>query len=139
MPGRQSRHRNRFAAAFFGLTAVTSAGAQEATPHEPQHLAGAVSLRPLFVALRGLEQHRARRPVRIMQIGDSHTANDSFSGRLRERLQERFGKAGRGWLPAGVPFAYYRPALVTVTEAGWRHVRPGDAGAGDAFGLDGAA
>ena len=39
-----------------------------------------------------------------MQIGDSHTANDSFSGRLRELFQARFGDAGRGVLPPGVPY-----------------------------------
>src|ERR1700681_1171571 len=77
------------------------------------------ALRPFFVALAGLDQHRARRPLRILQVGDSHTANDGFSGRLRERLQDRFGAAGRGWLPAGVPYGYFRPALVAVGESGW--------------------
>ena len=38
-----------------------------------------------------------------MQIGDSHTANDSFSGRLRELFQARFGDAGRGVMPPGCP------------------------------------
>src|SRR6185436_16916050 len=65
--------------------------------------------------------------------------NDSFSGRLRERLQARFGAAGRGWLPAGIPFAYFRPALVTVEETGWRHIKPGAEAAGVPLGLDGVA
>ena len=73
--------------------------------------------------------------MRILQIGDSHTANDSFSGRMRERLQARFGAAGRGWLPAGIPFRYYRPQLVSVDETGWRHLKPND-NAGVALGLD---
>jgi len=104
---------------------------------EPPPLEGAVALRPFFAALGQLDRRRSRQPVRILQIGDSHTANDAFSGRLRERLQARFGAAGRGWLPAGIPFAYYRPALVRVEEIGWRHLKPGVDTAGVPFGLDG--
>ena len=111
---------------------IAPAGAAEAPPLE-----GAAALRPFFAALAQLDLKRSRQPVRIIQIGDSHTANDSFSGRLRERLQARFGAAGRGWLPAGIPFAYYRPALVAVEETGWRHLKPGADTAGVPFGLDG--
>ena len=103
---------------------------------DPARLVGAERLRPLFIALATLDQKRARGPVRILQIGDSHTANDSFSGRLRERLQSRFGAAGRGWLPAGVPYKYFQPRLVTVSETGWRHLRPSDADDKPLLGLD---
>jgi lysophospholipase L1-like esterase len=57
--------------------------------------------------------------VQIVQIGDSHTANDGFSGRLRELFQARFGDGGRGMLPPGVPFKLYNPAQVAVTAHGW--------------------
>jgi lysophospholipase L1-like esterase len=57
--------------------------------------------------------------VVILQIGDSHTANDSFSSRMREQFQSRFGDAGRGVLPPGVPYRWYRPSRVTVTSEGW--------------------
>ena len=103
---------------------------------EPDRLSGAEKLRPFFQALTALEQHRARAPVRILQIGDSHTANDAFSGRLRELLQTRFGAAGRGWLPAGVPYKYFQPRLVTVSETGWRHLRPSDTAEKPVLGLD---
>ena len=53
---------------------------------DPARLVGAERLQPFFTSLVAIEQKRARGPVRILQIGDSHTANDSFSGRLRERL-----------------------------------------------------
>lgn len=116
---------------------VASAGSTAVADSGSDVLIGGAALRPFFRALASLERHRARQPVRILQIGDSHTANDAFSGRMRERLQARFGAAGRGWLPAGVPFKYYRPALVAVTETGWRHLQPNDSEAGSLlFGLD---
>ena len=55
----------------------------------------------------------------VLQLGDSHTANDGFSGRMRELMQERFGDGGRGMLPPGIPYAYYRPAQVHVTADGF--------------------
>ena len=79
----------------------------------------AAPLLPLYRGLLPLEGHARAAPVVILQIGDSHTANDSFSGRLRELFQARFGDAGRGVLPPGVPYRYYRPARVTVTSEGW--------------------
>ncbi len=78
------------------------------------------------------------RPLRILQIGDSHTANDAFSSRLREALQARFDAAGRGWLPAGIPFRYYRPRLIEVTATGWRQLGPREAGPEIPLGLDAA-
>jgi lysophospholipase L1-like esterase len=115
------------AALLLGMTASGSiAMAEEVQPSAPASLVGATALRPFFAALAAVERQAARQPVRILQIGDSHTANDAFSGRLRERLQQRFGAAGRGWLPAGIPFKYYRPQLVTVDESGWHHLAPAD-------------
>lgn len=35
----------------------------------------------------------------IIQLGDSHTAADFFTGALRTVLQQRYGNAGPGWLP----------------------------------------
>jgi lysophospholipase L1-like esterase len=78
-----------------------------------QELGPATALLPLYRALSRAD------PVVILQIGDSHTANDSFSGRLRELLQARFGDGGRGILPPGVPYSWYRPARVSVEAQGW--------------------
>ncbi|HEX3863808.1 MAG TPA: GDSL-type esterase/lipase family protein [Stellaceae bacterium] len=122
--------------ALLTLAAPEPAPAADAQSTNASRLSGTGALQPFFLALTALDRHRATHPLRIMQIGDSHTANDSFSGRLRERLQARFGAAGRGWLPAGIPFKYYRPALVTVTETGWRHLRPPDGEAAVPLGID---
>lgn len=104
----------------------------------PTWLSSPAALAPFFTRLAALDDKAAGQPVRILQIGDSHTANDSLSGRLRDRLQDRFGAAGRGWLPAGIPYKYYRPHLVHVGESGWRHVTPREQ-AGVALGLDAVA
>jgi lysophospholipase L1-like esterase len=72
-----------------------------------------------YRALEAIESGRRRDPVVVLQIGDSHTANDSFSGRLRELFQRRFGAGGRGVLPAGIPYPYFRPAGVQVSATGW--------------------
>lgn len=104
----------------------------------PPRFAAPERLAPFFTALAALADGSARQPVRILQIGDSHSANDSLSGHLRELFQARFGDAGRGWLPAGVPYAYYRPHLVSVSETGWQHVKATDH-SGQPLGLDAVA
>jgi lysophospholipase L1-like esterase len=98
--------------------------------------APAQPLDPLYAALAGLETGRAR-AVNILQIGDSHTANDGFSGLMRERFQARFGDAGRGMMPPGFPFKFYHPAQVTVTATGWRAVGSMDRDNPGPFGIAG--
>ena len=95
--------------------------------------------RPLaafFRELRALETG-ARTILPVLQVGDSHTANDGFSGRMREQMQERFGDAGRGLLPPGVPFKYYKPAGLQVSAQGWTVVSSFDPAASGPFGLAG--
>lgn len=82
----------------------------------------------LYQALSSLSAGRTNR-VSIVQFGDSHTAADHFSGRLRDLFQERFGNAGRGMMPPGYPFPYWRPYQVEVKQTGgWQVIssnRPG--------------
>jgi lysophospholipase L1-like esterase len=98
-------------------------------------LEGATALAPFFAALDRVEHKHPAEPLRIIQIGDSHTAADGFTGYMRELLQQRFGAVGRGWLPAGIPFKYYDPRLVAVAETNWRHLGPA-AAEGLPLGLD---
>ena len=46
--------------------------------------------------------------TRILQFGASHTAADLFTGRVRRRLQKRFGDAGHGFLMPAKPWDTYR-------------------------------
>lgn len=73
----------------------------------------------VFEALAATEAGTRDRPVHILQIGDSHTAGDRITGKLRVDLQRRFGRAGRGVLPPGVPYEGYAPYQVTVGQRGW--------------------
>jgi len=75
-------------------------------------------LEPFFTALDDLRAGKVK-TLNILQLGDSHTAGDGFSGRLRALFQQKFGNAGRGMLPPGEPFPYYRPTDVSVTSRGW--------------------
>lgn len=95
------------------------------------------SLFPFFGELRKLEAGLRASPLAILQVGDSHTANDGFSGRMREQMQERFGDAGRGLLPPCIPFKYYKPAGVQVAADGWTVVSSFDASAPGPFGVTG--
>ena len=58
----------------------------------------------------------------ILQIGDSHTAADFFTGEVRQILQARYGDGGPGYLNAGRPHPGVRSAVVKVNaSAGWTY------------------
>ncbi len=61
-----------------------------------------------FRALRDAESETQRRRVSILHVGDSHTASDTITGRLRELFQKRFGAAGRGYAQPGDPWSTFR-------------------------------
>ncbi len=62
----------------------------------------------------------APRRLTILQLGDSHTAADFFSGRVRERLQEVFGTGGEAYLVPGRPHIGVRSALFESDASdGW--------------------
>jgi len=66
--------------------------------------------------------HRATQSVRILQLGDSHTAADYFTGELRRRLQARFGVGGSGYLAAGKPHLGIRSGIFKIaTSDGWTY------------------
>ena len=101
--------------------AVLAAGVAVVAAPGPSALAGAAALKPFFAALHGLKTGARTTPVEVLQIGDSHTAGDFVSSGVRVRLQAKFGEAGRGVMPPGVPFKYYAPREVDVTQSdGWR-------------------
>ena len=121
-------------AALALLIALAAVPAVAQTPYEavrlpapgvtrcPGGLCQPEALDPLFQALSATEAGERTAPVHILQIGDSHTAGDRITGRVRAVLQARFGNAGRGVLPAGVPYTGYAPLQVEVLAEDWRAV-----------------
>ena len=114
-----------FVAAFVATATAaqvpySTTGSQPAGPSVcPGGLCQPQALDSLFAALSRTESDFVTAPVHIVQIGDSHTAGDRITGRLRAALQARFGDGGRGVLPPGVPYEGYAPLQVEVMADGW--------------------
>lgn len=63
-----------------------------------------------------------RRRLTILQLGDSHTAADFFTGRVRERLQQVFGSGGLAYIVPGKPNLGVRSALFDSDASdGWTY------------------
>jgi lysophospholipase L1-like esterase len=83
------------------------------------------------VAARASTDDEPRRPQRrakeqpsltILQLGDSHTAADFFTGELRKRLQALFGNGGAGYMTAGRPHAGVRSSSFRISSSpGWTY------------------
>jgi lysophospholipase L1-like esterase len=68
-----------------------------AGPEEPDGGCSRRAMSRFFDALADIERG-AGRPVRVVYFGDSLIASDKITDTVRQRLQERFGSAGRGFL-----------------------------------------
>jgi lysophospholipase L1-like esterase len=89
-------------------------------PRTVAGIANAQTLEPFFDALRDLESNGSDRIVRVMQFGDSHTAADFWSGRMRWRLQSRFGNGGFGLIMPARPWrGYHHDGVDQLEGRGW--------------------
>jgi lysophospholipase L1-like esterase len=96
---------------------IGALSALERAVHAPERPASEYSaygeLEPDFLA-----GHR----LTILQLGDSHTAADFFTGRVRERLQQVFGSGGEAYLVPGKPNIGVRSALFDSDASdGWSY------------------
>lgn len=72
--------------------------------------------------VKGLKTQKKRGGLTILQIGDSHTAADYFTGEMRRLVQKRFGNGGPGYLDAGRPHPGVRSAAMTIAASpGWTY------------------
>ena len=61
--------------------------------------------------------------VSIVQLGDSHTAADLFSGEMRRLFQKQYGTGGIGFIAAmPVPGTRYDQVVLSTVEGQWRLV-----------------
>lgn len=95
-------------------TPAVPAVSWEPTEHAPH---------PLGWFFAGLEaaEHGSTDAVEVLHLGASHTAADRFTGRLRLRLQERFGDAGRGLAHPGLGTDedFFQEGMTWATEGAW--------------------
>jgi lysophospholipase L1-like esterase len=77
--------------------------------------------------------------VLLLFFGDSHTAGDSMTSRLRVTLQARFGDAGRGMVAAGKPTArhYYQRDVRYGATGTWKAAVGGPRSDGEPYGIAG--
>ncbi|PHM50643.1 SGNH/GDSL hydrolase family protein [Xenorhabdus miraniensis] len=75
---------------------------------------------PNFARLADKLRYSDTRQLHFVQLGDSHTAADFFTGKLRNLLQNRYGDAGPGFVPP-MSIPGQRNAIVKFTEdkTGW--------------------
>jgi len=96
------------------------------------------ALNSFFQALSKAEKKQKDGRVLITQFGDSHTAGDNVTNRMRKTLQARFGNAGRGFLLAGKPMRhYYQQGARYGTRGRWVCERGGRRKAAEPFGYAG--
>ncbi len=94
-------------------------------PDDPPAPQGAVTTSELWEDPSGragafVQSVRARTtPLTVLQLGDSHTEGDAWTGALRRGLARRLGDGGRGF----VPVAGGQRDVARTLEGPWRVVR----------------
>lgn len=87
----------------------------KAAAPRPDPLLHGEALVPFLEALRRT-QEPGTMPVRVLHFGDSHTAADYWTGRIRERLRQRFGNGGPGLVMAGGSWRGYPHAGASIVN-----------------------
>lgn len=86
----------------------------------PGGLCDARALDSWFEKQASARRVEGRRPLHILQIGDSHTAGDTLTGPLRDILQQRMGSGGRGVVAPGKPWrGYFLRGMAADVTDGW--------------------
>ncbi|WP_380877892.1 hypothetical protein ACFB49_14690 [Sphingomonas sp. DBB INV C78] len=104
------------------MVPLMALAAAASAPNCADGLCNIRGLEPFFEKLESQPRNQpGKKPVHILQIGDSHTAGDTITGSWREILQARYGGGGRGVLAAGRPYQGYLTRGVTAEmSSGWK-------------------
>lgn len=99
------------------LMAATTATVSSTAPAPClERLCNPQALQPVAALLA----QASRRPVHILQIGDSHTAGDMITDGWRIRLNARYTSGGRGVVAGGRPYAGYLTwGVNALWSSGW--------------------
>ncbi len=100
--------------------ASTTPAVQQAAWLPPTEAGNARALNTYFYDLAALQAGQITH-LRVVQIGDSHTAGDFFSGDLRDAWQARYGNGGIGTRVAGLPYIGVRQKDMSITQTGLWH------------------
>ena len=97
------------------------------------------SLEALYAGLAAADHGDPNGRALLLFFGDSHTAGDSMTSRLRATLQARFGDGGRGLVAAGRPVArhYYQRDVKYGASGVWKAAVGGKHGDTEPFGIGG--
>ncbi|AOM41410.1 SGNH/GDSL hydrolase family protein [Xenorhabdus hominickii] len=75
---------------------------------------------PNLILLADKLRHSDSRQLHFAQLGDSHTAADFFTGKLRSLLQNRYGDAGPGFIsPMNIPGQRNATVQFSGDKTGW--------------------
>jgi lysophospholipase L1-like esterase len=80
-------------------------------------------LAPFFNALQALRDGSRTTPVRVEHLGDSLIASDHITDVVRERLQERHGSGGKGFVYVDRPTRSGRGVRAGQASEGWEIIR----------------
>ena len=80
-------------------------------------------LAPFFNALEDVHDGLRKQPVRVEHLGDSLIASDHITDVVRNRLQERHGTGGKGFLYIDRPTRSGRGVRAGQASPGWEFIR----------------
>ncbi|HEY4241846.1 MAG TPA: GDSL-type esterase/lipase family protein [Kofleriaceae bacterium] len=122
-----------------GAAMLDAGAAPDAAAHTEGFLdATPGSLDALFGSLAAAERGEVGTGRSLwLFFGDSHTAGDSLTERLRTTLAARFGDGGRGFVAAGRPPTkhYYQRDVKYGATNGWKAAVGGKKGDSEPFGM----
>jgi len=93
--------------------------AAEATPDGGAPPSSADPLASFRTAARAVRRGEPGRLVRVAHLGDSHTAAESLTGRLRELLQAELGDGGHGFVVPAWADARMHRGVILRDGGGW--------------------
>jgi lysophospholipase L1-like esterase len=113
-------------ATLSGYGWLCTSAAAELMPRNDQAISPAVPQRASTLNLSklvGKLKDSRSTSVSIVQLGDSHTAADLFTGEMRRLFQKQYGAGGIGFIAAmPVPGTRYDQVVLSTVEGQWRLV-----------------